>query len=154
MARTFASHTNRPAVEAQRKRDLGLIHQGKSALHWSDDDYRYHLKQLTGKTSAADLDHGARRKVLAHMETLGFKPKSAFKAFDQAAKIRWLWRKLAETGGVRDASDAALLAFVGRTAGMGVADLKFLPVAQASTVIEALKAWLDRAKRAQGAPRV
>ncbi|MBF9265226.1 regulatory protein GemA [Paracidovorax cattleyae] len=149
MARTFASHTTRPAVEVQRKRDLGLIHQGKSALHWSDDDYRYHLKQLTGKTSSKDLDHAARRKVLAHMETLGFKPKSTFKPFDQAAKIRWLWRKLAEAGGVRDAGDAALLAFVGRTAGMGVADLKFLPVAQASTVIEALKAWLDRAKRAQ-----
>ncbi len=152
MARNFTTHTNRSAVEAQRKRELGHIHQGKAALHWSDDDYRVHLLNLTGKASAAELDEAGRRTVLARMARLGYSPKgSNFKPFDQAAKIKWLWRKLHEAGGVRDASDAALMAFVGRTAGMGVADLKFLPVAHASTVIEALKAWLDRAKRAQGA---
>ncbi|AVO36147.1 phage protein GemA/Gp16 family protein [Ottowia oryzae] len=70
---------------------------------------------------------------------------------DQAAKIKWLWKKIGEVGGLRDASAAALLIFVGRHTGTGVDDVKFLPTADASKVIEALKAMLDRAKRAQGA---
>ncbi|PIG09388.1 uncharacterized protein DUF1018 [Comamonas sp. 26] len=82
------------------------------------------------------------------MAKLGFKPKSAsFKPFGQPEKIKWLWKKLDEAGGLRDGSPAALLAFVGRTLGAEVSDVKFLPTAQASTVIEALKSMLDRAKR-------
>ncbi|WP_293222243.1 regulatory protein GemA [Ottowia sp.] len=149
--RAFTAHNNADAVAAQRQRELGHIHQGKATLGWSDDDYRYHLRNLTGKTSASELDAGARRKVLDHMATLGYTPKaSTFKPFDQAAKIKWLWRKVGEAGGLREATPAALLAFVGRTTGKGVSDVKFLPVADASKVIEALKAMLDRAKRAQG----
>ena len=147
--RTFTSHTSPPTVADARKRELGHIHQGRTALQWSEDDYRYHLRQQTGKDSAADLDAAGRRKMLAFLATCGWAPKAAaFKPFDQAAKIKWLWRKLAEAGGIRDSSEASLLIFVGRTAGMGVSDVKFLPVAQASTVIEALKSMLDRAKKA------
>lgn len=150
--RPFTAHTNVGAVEAQRKRELGHIHQGKAALGWSDDDYRYHLRELTGKASAADLDLAGRRKVLMHMEALGYAPKAAkFQPFDQAAKIKWLWRKIGEAGGLRDASPDALLTFVGHSTGAGVSDVKFLPTTEASKVIEALKAMLDRAKRAQGA---
>jgi len=149
--RPFTAHRNAGAVDVQRKRELGHIHQGKAALGWSDDDYRFHLRNLTGNTSASELDADARRKVLDHMATLGYTPKaSTFKPFDQAAKIKWLWRKVGEAGGLREASPAALLAFVGRTTGTGVSDVKFLSVADASKVIEALKAMLDRAKRAQG----
>lgn len=150
--RRFTAHTNADNVDAQRKRELGHIHQGKAALGWSDDDYRYHLREWTGKASAAELDLAGRRKVLMQMETLGYTPKAAkFQPFDQAAKIKWLWRKIGEAGGLRDATPDALLTFVGRSAGAGVSDLKFLPTAEASKVIEALKAMLDRAKRAQGA---
>ncbi len=148
--RPFIAHTNVSAIEAQRKRELGHIHQGKAALGWREDDYRFHLNNLTGKSSAADLDAVGRATVLARMATLGFKPKAAkFQPFDQAAKIKWLWKKIGEAGGLRDASPAALLAFVGRTTGKGVDDVKFLPTIDASKVIEALKAMLDRAKRAQ-----
>lgn len=150
-ARRFTAHTNAANVDAQRKRELGHIHQGKAALGWSEDDYRFHLHNLTGKSSSAELDAIGRAKVLARMATLGFKPKAAkFQPFDQAAKIKWLWKKIGEAGGLRDASPAALLSFVGRTTGTGVDDLKFLPTLEASKVIEALKAMLDRAKRAQG----
>lgn len=146
--RTFTAHTNVGAVEAQRKRELGHIHQGKAALGWSEDDYRFHLHNLTGKSSSAELDATGRSKVLARMATLGYKPKAAkFQPFDQAAKIKWLWKKIGEAGGLRDASPAALLAFVGRTTGTGVDDVRFLPTIDASKVIEALKAMLDRAKR-------
>lgn len=149
-ARRFTAHTNAANADAQRKRELGHIHQGRAALHWTDDDYRFHLRNLTGKTSSAELDAAGRRKVLDHMATLGYAPKSStFKPFDQAAKIKWLWKMIGEHNGLRDPSPAALLAFVGRTTGTGVADVKFLPTLEASKVIEALKAMLDRAKRAQ-----
>ncbi len=150
--RRFTEHANAANVAAQRKRELGHIHQGRAALAWSEDDYRFHLRNLTGESSAAKLDAAGRAKVLAHMAALGFKPKaSTFKPFDQAAKIKWLWKKIGEAGGLRDASPAALLAFVGRTTGTGVSDVQFLPTLDASKVIEALKAMLDRAKRAQEA---
>lgn len=149
--RRFTAYTNQAGAEAQRKRELGHIHQGRAALGWSEDDYRFHLANLTGKTSSADLNAAGRAKVLAHMATLGYKPKSGvFKAFGQPEKIKWLWKQIGLAGGLRDDSPAALLVFVGRTAGAGVSDVKFLSTAQASQVIEALKAMLDRAKRAQG----
>lgn len=151
--RRFTSHGNAGNIEVQRKRELGQIHKGKASLGWSDDDYRFHLRHLTGKSSSAELDAGGRRKVLNHMAMLGFAPKvSTFKPFDQAAKIKWLWKKLDEHGGLVDPSPAALLLFVGRQTSAGVSDVKFLTVPQASNVIEALKAMLDRAKRVQGKP--
>lgn len=143
-------NTATPRDTAQRKRDLGHIHAGKKALNWSDDDYRFHLVNLTGKASAAELEAAGRRKVLDHMATLGFVPKSStFKPFDQAAKIKWLWKKIDEHKGLRDSSHAALLVFVGRTTGSGYSDVKFIPTREASRVIEALKAMLTRAERAQ-----
>ena len=148
--RRFTATTNQAKAAAQRKRELGHIHQGRAALGWSEDDYRYHLHQLTGRSSSADLDAAGRAKVLTHMATLGYKPKaSTFKPFTQAAKIRWLWKKIDEHGGLRDATQAALLAFVARTTGVAVDSLDWLPVHEASNTIEALKAMLDRAKRGE-----
>lgn len=143
----FVDHTSSFAAKDQRRRELGHIHQGRTALGWTEDDYRFHLVEITGMSSSADLDAAGRAKVLAHMTKLGFRPKSSnFKPFGQPEKIKWLWKKLDEAGGLRDSSPSALLAFVGRTIGTEVSDVKFLPTAQASTVIEALKSMLDRAK--------
>lgn len=148
--RRFTAHTNAGNADAQRRRELGHIHQGSDFLGWSKDDYRFHLRNLTGKSSSAELDAAGRRKVLDHMATLGYAPKvSTFKPFDQAAKIKWLWKKIGEHGGLRDSSPAALLTFIGHTTGSGYSDVKFVPTLEASKVIEALKAMLDRAKRAQ-----
>ncbi|MDH1333232.1 regulatory protein GemA [Comamonas thiooxydans] len=144
--RRFTAHSSPTQEAALRRRELGHIHQGRSALGWSEDDYRFHLQNLTGKSSSADLDAAGRGKVLAHMSTLGFKPKATFKPFGQPEKIKWLWKKLDQAGGLRDSGDAALLAFVARTTGTSFSDLKFLPTAMASKVIEALKSMLDRAK--------
>lgn len=147
--RRFTAYTNKPGAEAQRKRELGHIHQGSDFLGWSKDDYHYHLRNITGADSAAHLDAQGRHKMLAFMATLGYKPKSGvFKAFGQAEKIKWLWKQIGLANGLRDDSPAALLAFVGRATGVGVSDVKFLSTAQASQAIEALKAMLDRAKRA------
>lgn len=140
---------NAAAIEAQRKRELGHIHQGKARLGWSDDCYRYHLQHLTGHTSAAELDAAGRAKVLAHMAKLGYRPASnTFKPFDQAAKIKWYWKKLAACGALRDGSPAALCTFIARQLGQAYADPKFIPTAEASRLIEALKAMLARAERA------
>lgn len=145
--RAFTAHTSPAKVAAARNFELGQIHKGKKALSWSEDDYRYHLREVTGADSSADLDAAGRAKFLAHMASCGFKPASSTpKVFDQAAKIAWLWRKLGETSGLRDPSEAAMLAFVARTTGTRYDALKFIPVSHASTVIEALKAMLDRAK--------
>ena len=77
------------------------------------------------------------------MAKLGLQPKSRnFKPFGLTEKIRSLWRKPDATGSL-----AALLAFVCRTIGTGVSDVKLLPTAQADTFVEALKSMLDRAKR-------
>ncbi len=148
--RHLTAHINKAAADAQRKRELGHIHAGKKALNWSEDDYRFHLVNLTGKSSAAELDAADRAKVLTRMAAAGYRPPEAvFKPFDQAARIKWLWKKIGAAGGLRDASETALLAFVGRTTGQGVADIKFLPTHDASNVIEALKSMLTRAERAK-----
>lgn len=148
--RRFTAHTNAGNTDAQRRRELGYIHQGSDFLGWSKDDYRFHLRNLTGKSSSAELDAAGRRKVLDHMATLGYAPKaSTFKPFDQTALIRWLWNEIGKRGGLRDPSPAALLTFIGHTTGSGYSDVKFVPTMEASKVIEALKAMLDRAKRAQ-----
>lgn len=146
----FKAYTSPANGDAQRKRELGHIHQGRQALGWSDDDYRYHLRQQTGATSSATLDSQGRAKILAHMAKLGFIPKaSTFKPFNQAEKIKWLWKKLGEAGGLRECSAASLLAFIARTTGTGYADIKFIPTSDASKIIEALKSMLDRTKRIQ-----
>ena len=155
MSRRFTSYSSPVNLEAQRKRELGHIHQGKAALGWSDEDYRFHLLQNTGKSSAADLDSAGRAAVLSHMAKLGFRPKAReFKPFGQPEKIVWLWKQIGLAGGLRDSGQAALLAFVARTTGTGVSDVKFLPTLDASKVIEALKSMLDRAKRTQKANHV
>lgn len=127
-----------------RKNELAQIHIGVQALKWSDDDYRAILFAKTGKSSSAELDSTGRKRFLEHMRACGW--KGGQKPFTQAAKIAWLWKKLAEAGGTPDGSQAALLAFVARVTGMGISDLKFLPTAGASNVIEALKARLNRSK--------
>lgn len=129
-----------------RNGDLAKIHMGKKALNLSDEEYRTVLWRQAGASSSKTLDHDGRRKVLAYFATLGFQPER--KPFGQAEKIVWLWRKLGAAQALRDTSQAALMAFVGRTAGVQVANLKFLPVTEASKVIEALKSMLNRADKA------
>ena len=147
-----AVQTAKPVSKNQRTRELGHIHQGRRALGWSEDDYRYHLRQQTGEATAASLNDLGRAKMLAHMAKLGYIPMGGtFRPFNQAEKILWLWKKVHQTGGLRDVSNASLMAFISRTTGAGYSDVKFLPTADATKVIEALKSMLDRAKRAQGA---
>jgi len=124
-----------------RNRDLTAIHVAKRTHGLTDEVYRQILMSQTGVDSARDLDYEGRQKVLKYLNSL--------KPFGQPELIAWLWRKLGEAGAIQDTSQAALLAFVGRIACIGVSHLKFLPVADASKVIEALKAMLNRASKTQ-----
>lgn len=125
-----------------RNAELAQIHIGVAALGWDKDHYRHVLQAKTGKASAADLDGTSRKRFLEHLRLCGWQP--AKKPFTQADKIKWLWRKLKDAGALNDASEAALMAFVSRAAGIAVSDLRFLPVRDAIKVTEGLKAWLNR----------
>ncbi len=128
-----------------RNADVVKIQIARKELRMSDADYYAMLQGQGGVGSSRELDHAGRQCVLAHLERCGWKaPK---KQFTQADKIEYFWQRLAEVGAVNDPSATALMAFVGRTTGMGVAHLKFLPVRDASKVIEVLKAWLARTKK-------
>lgn len=124
-----------------RNRDLAKIHMAKKQLNLGEEEYREILRSQTGQSSSSGLDHEGRTRVLAYFQRLGFRDS---KPFGQVEKIEWLWRKLGETGALHDRSSVALLAFIGRVADTSVSHLRFLPVAEASKVIEALKAMLNR----------
>lgn len=71
------------------------------------------------------------------------KPQTRSLADDaQSKKIRALWLDMAETGIVKNPSEAALAAYVKRLT--GVDTLQWLSTEQASTVIETLKKWQKR----------
>jgi phage gp16-like protein len=138
---------------------LAAIHVLKGQLQLSDDDYRALLVQLTGKNSAKLLDERQREAVRGHFQTqaerLGVtkptraRPMSAKQFADKKAatppkerKVWALWHQLQRDGKIRDASPAALNAWVART--VQVSALVWCNDAQLVTLIEALKAWTER----------
>lgn len=134
-----------------RKIDLGKIHQAKKYLNMTDEDYRAMLLAKGGVQSAADLDAGARTRVLSYLHTLGYKAtkrKSPAKPLSAPERKVWvLWYKLEAKGRVNvpaspQARGKALRAFVKRQT--GVDDLTFLNFAQTMNMIESMKAWINR----------
>ncbi|MES1265585.1 MAG: regulatory protein GemA, partial [Variovorax sp.] len=108
-----------------RQVNLAKIHIAKTALNLSDEDYRAILARQGDAESARDLDDHGRPQVLAYFDELG--GKRHHRALGQPEKIVWLWRKLGQAGALRDQSQAALLAFISRTTGVGVSHAHFLP---------------------------
>jgi len=67
----------KPATaDAERRRDLAMIHCAKKELGLDDDLYRCVLKQVCGVESAADLDEPNRRKLLAYFRGKGWGKRS------------------------------------------------------------------------------
>lgn len=142
--------TAKPATD-YRKIDLGRIHQAKKALNMSDADYRAMLQAKGGAQSSADLNAGARARVLSYLQTLGYQPvkrKATTKQLSAPERKVWvLWYQLEAKGRVNvpastQARGKALRAFVKRQT--GVDDLAFLNFAQTMNLIEAMKAWVNR----------
>jgi len=140
---------------------IRLIHVAKRDLALDDETYRAMLVAATGQASSANLSVPQLERVLAHMKKSGFTVKHKARADRprysphtagtlsrpihqdaQSRKIRALWLSLHEMGAVRDASEAALGAYVKRIT--RIDSLRWLDADQASHVIETLKQWQAR----------
>jgi phage gp16-like protein len=129
---------------------LAKIHVAKKQLALEEDNYRAILVRTTGKSSAATMSEAERGRVLAEFERLGFRAQPARAGRPpHVRKIYALWGELQKRGAVvRGAKGApALRAFVARQT--GVAAPEFLAPAQAASVTEALKGWIERVKKEQ-----
>lgn len=144
------------ATPAQIKK----IHCLKGALTLDDDTYRLMLSAFGTKSSKdraftyAKADEMIRDlEAKAVVAGVWEKRKPAKKAVGagssrpladdpQSKKIRALWIELHQAGRVQNPSEAALAAYVKRMT--NVNDLRWITVRQASTIIEALKKWLER----------
>jgi len=127
-------------------RQLGLDADARRALQLSE----------TGKHSMKDMDDAELLKLIKRLENDGFKPSSKGKNKHKVAPradlrmIHVLWRKLAETGELRDPSRAGLNTFIqarfGNTWGSVPADVDMLRQwPHIDAVIQALKSWGARA---------
>jgi phage gp16-like protein len=129
---------------------LAQIHIAKKQLGLSEPEYRDLLFAATRKNSSSIMSPAELGLVIEAMVKAGFKP--AFKGAPDGKKsarkvvrlIFGLWSELARRGIVENADRAALIAFVKRQTGIDHPD--WLSNTQASSVVEALKAMLNRAK--------
>ncbi|UMO87237.1 regulatory protein GemA [Pectobacterium sp. PL64] len=134
---------------------IKLIHIAKRDLQLDDDTYRQLLITVTGKSSTRDMTVPQLDNVLNAMKKRGFKIKAAKKASStrplddspQSRKIRSLWLEMADAGIIRDRSEAALARWVKRET--GVDSLQWLNSEQASVIIEKLKQWQRRVRKAE-----
>lgn len=128
------------------------IHIAKAQLRLDDEAYRAILKRTTGQASSSGLNDRQRRAALKEFRRLGFstRPKANTDRYRPTSdklyvrKIFAIWGELKRTGVWRDRRRISLLHFVEKMT--GVADPDWLEEAQASDVIEALKAMKRRGK--------
>jgi len=132
--------------QSKRNRLIQLIHVGKAKMALGDDAYRAFLEGVAKKKSCADMSERQLEAVLRAMRRSGFvqlpervRPEEQGMASPgQLEYIKGMWQKCA-----RNKSDAALLAFVNRIA--GVKSLRFLTVNTAQKVILALRDMMAKA---------
>ncbi len=149
-------HTRKAAEQlVDRRRTLAAIHAAAAqlGLDTADKDpgspYRTILQvQGGGKVSAADMTDAERKRVLAYLLRQTNPGKVlAHKDGWQVAKIEALWADLGAAGQLRDPSPEGLQRFIfGR---FKVNAARWLTAAQASQLIEALKAWKARGGAAE-----
>ena len=142
----------RSANSDKRARLIKLIHVARRELGMQEDDYRQFLANipaLEGATSVANLTVPKLDMVLERLKAKGFKvvpktakPQGKLANDPQSRLIRHLWLSLHTAGKVRDSSEQALAKYVARLT--KVDQLQWLDGAQATTVIESLKSWLER----------
>ena len=131
---------------------IKLIHVAKRDRRLDDDTYRQLLVSYTGTDSTKDMTYQQLQQAFDAMKMLGFKLKTAkphkITATDaQSRKIRALWLEMVDDGYVRDSSERAINAYVHRITGVG--RLNWVSTDQASRVIESLKKWQARERKAQ-----
>ena len=136
-----------------RARDIKLIHVAKAKLGMDDETYRAMLWSIARVNSSTELDFAGRQQVLEHLRKCGgLMPSRGVTASDPTSrKIRAQWLRLRDLGELRDASEGALASYVERV--VGVKALQWLNSDQAASVIESLKAWEKRVRKARQAAR-
>jgi phage gp16-like protein len=147
--------TAQPA--ADRRAMLGKVHLARKQMGLDDETYRGLLERVVGQRSCATCSDGQLHLVLAEFARLGWTAKPARTRSDRAQvrMIYAIWadiRPLLEGG----AGEQELRSFVRRqTRGPvhpdGVDAPEWLDGADARAVIEGLKGWLARLRKAREA---
>lgn len=136
------------------KSALAAIHVAKKQLDLDDDDYRAMLRSEGGVASARDLDDAGARRVMTWFDNHGFKRTSTAKgtAADRRPIVKKaiaIWISLYQLDEVSNRSNKALDAFAKNFTGKET--LHFATNGEAGKVVEALKAWAERAGWTPGA---
>ena len=140
------------SVPPGRNMLLAKIHIAKKQLALEEDSYRGLLMRITGKNSAGDCDLAELDAVLTEFRRFGFEAKKTYDGPRSEHRyirmIYSLWSALKPY--VSEHSGQALRAFVKRQTGLEAPE--FCGPEDANTVIEGLKAWLER-ERERGTTR-
>jgi phage gp16-like protein len=139
-----------------RKAMLAKIHIARKDLALSEESYADILRRKTGVESAAGLSDAQLDRVLGEFKRLGWKPKKGRTGTSKHAQIRMIhavWKDICALGIDAEDEAAALRAFVARQTKtlanpVGVSAAEFLDSTQANRVLEGLKAWRSRLRRA------
>ena len=139
-----------PIPSADRRPMLAKIHVAKKQLALTDDSYRDLLRRITGAESAGGLTLAQLDAVLGEFTRLGFRQPKGQRPRSGKAQVRMIYavwkdmRPLLDNG-----SPDALRAFCARQTKSpvtpdGISAPEFLSAAQATKVLEGLKAWQRR----------
>ncbi len=143
----------RAAEGGHRQTMLAKVHIAAKQLGLEGEAYGEVLERMTGLSSARTLTEPQLAAVLDEFRRLGWRaaaPRRPPSPKAQTRMIYGIWRDLGPY--VQQHTVEALRAFVARQTKSrlhpeGIAAPEFLDAAQATLVIEGLKAWLARARK-------
>jgi phage gp16-like protein len=155
--RSSTPSRTRNSMGAGIKNHIAAIHVVRGALVkaglMTEEDYRVLARAVTGCDSSASMSLAQRQRFLSHLRGLQVrhgldKPRvgAARAPSPQAAKAFALWTELHHLGAVRDGSARALNSYARRQT--SVARVEWLDDAQLTSLIESLKKWRERVRRA------
>lgn len=131
------------------RKQIAILHVGKTKLGMSDAQYRSALVHIAGVTSSKELDRSGFEAMMGFYDYLGFKPTRAegpnygnrpgMASFAQCELIRQLWHEY--TRG--EAGSEQLNKWLMRT--FKISSLRFFTRGKAGHAITALKAMKSRA---------
>jgi hypothetical protein len=127
------------AIQIERKKHPHLV---------EDEPWRDYLENRTGQRKLTEMTPAQLQTVL-----LGLRPdnrphhgKPRHVAGDQMGMIRAQWIEIAKLGGIQNAGEEALAAWIAKTSGQ---DIGLLDVVTAQKLIEQLKQWRRRLEGAK-----
>jgi len=147
-------------MSSPRSTMIAKIHVAKKQLALAEESYRDVLVRVTQLDSTSRMTEGQLERVLKEFERLGFRPTTKRTGTSKQAQIRMIHAVFADivalggvTGEGPEAAAAALRAFVVRQTKtkanpQGVSDAKWLDSTSANKVLEGLKGWRTRLRRA------